>query len=80
MNIQPLYLQDIPLTRSLQPEGWGDITLSLIEYCLQTSCKPIKVVDQNKIVGVGTLILHEKSAWLAHIIVNGSYRGRGSLS
>ncbi|WP_433903542.1 GNAT family N-acetyltransferase [Sphingobacterium puteale] len=77
MNIQPLLLQDIPFTRDLQPEGWGDITVSLMEYCLQSFCKPIKVVDQNKIVGVGTLILHEKSAWLAHIIVDESYRGKG---
>jgi len=59
MNIQPLVLQDIPFTRDLQPEGWGDITVSLMEYCLQSFCKPIKVVDQNKIVGVGTLILYD---------------------
>lgn len=77
MNIQPLTLQDLPFTRQLQPDGWGDITASLMEYCLQQFCRPIKVVDQNIIVGLGTAILHQGSAWLAHIIVHESYRGHG---
>lgn len=77
MDIYPLTLQDLPFTRHLQPEGWGDITINLMEYCLQSFCKPIKVVDRNNIVGVGALILHESSAWLGHIIVDESYRGQG---
>lgn len=77
MNIQPLLLQDIPFTRRIQPQGWGDITVSLMEYCLQSFCEPVKVVEQNKIIGIGVLILHKNSAWLAHIIVDESYRNRG---
>lgn len=77
MDIHPLTLQDLPSTRHLQPEGWDDITICLMEYCLQSFCRPIKVVDQKKIIGVGALILHQNSAWLGHIIVDQSYRGRG---
>lgn len=77
MNIQPLVLQDLPFTRHLQPDGWGDITASLMEYCQQQFCRPIKVVDHNNIVGLGTAIFHKGSAWLAHIIVHESCRGNG---
>ncbi|MBD1433669.1 GNAT family N-acetyltransferase [Sphingobacterium sp. DN00404] len=77
MDIQPLCIQDLPFIRHLQPNGWGDITIHLMEYCLQSFCNPIKVVDGNNIVGVGSLILHGSSAWLGHIIVDESYRGRG---
>ncbi|HLS95206.1 MAG TPA: GNAT family N-acetyltransferase [Sphingobacterium sp.] len=77
MDIHPLTLQDLPFTRHLQPEGWGDITLSLMEYCLQPFCSPVKVVYGNNIVAVGAAILHENSAWLGHIIVDETYRGQG---
>lgn len=77
MDIHPLTLQDLPSTRHLQPEGWGDITIYFMEYCLQSFCRPVKVVFENKIIGVGALILHQNSAWLGHIIVDESYRGRG---
>lgn len=77
MDIRPLTLQDLPSTRHLQPEGWGDITISLMEYCLQSFCRPVKVIFKNKIIGVGALILHQDSAWLGHIIVEQSYRGQG---
>jgi len=77
MDIQPLSIQDLPYARRLQPDGWGDITTHLMEYCLQSFCKPIKVVDGDSIAGVGSLILHESSAWLGHIIVDKSYRGQG---
>ena len=77
MEIQPFTIPDIPGIRRLQPKGWNDITINFMEYCLQPFCMPIKVVDQNSIVGLGTVILHERSAWLAHIIVEESYRGRG---
>jgi len=77
MEIQPFTIPDIPGIRRLQPKGWNDITLNFMEYCLQPICMPVKVIDQNTIVGLGTAILHERSAWLAHIIVDESYRGRG---
>jgi len=77
MDIHPLILQDLPSTRHLQPEGWNDITIYLMEYCLQSFCRPVKVVFEKKIIGVGALILNENSAWLGHIIVDESYRGRG---
>ena len=40
-------------------------------------CNPIKVVMDGKIVGIGASIAFEKSAWLAHIIVDSNYRNRG---
>ncbi len=77
MNIQTFDIQDLPFIGHLQPAGWGDIAPNMLGYCLQDFCKPIKVVDKQHIVGVGALILHVDSAWLAHIIVDESYRGRG---
>ena len=77
MNILPFHIQDLPFVRHLQPEGWKDITVSMIEYCQQSFCKPIKVVDQDSIIAIGALILHGSTAWLGHIIVGESYRGQG---
>jgi GNAT superfamily N-acetyltransferase len=77
MQVQPLNIQDLPHTQHLQPSGWGDININLLQYCLHDFCKPVKVVDKNRIVGIGAAILHRDSAWLAHIIVDESYRGRG---
>ena len=43
----------------------------------QVLCFPFKASIENKIVGIGTTILHHETAWLAHIIVHPEYRNRG---
>ncbi|MGH2623648.1 MAG: GNAT family N-acetyltransferase, partial [Sphingobacterium sp.] len=76
-DIQPFTLQDIPHIQHLQPKGWNDISVDLMAYCMNSFCKPIKVVIHHRIVGIGVVIYHERSAWLAHIIVDESSRGQG---
>jgi len=68
---------DIESIRDLQPDGWLDITDAFKYYIAYEFCKPIKVVIDNKIVGVGTSIMFENTGWLAHIIVYKDYRNRG---
>jgi len=76
-DIQPFTIKDIPYSAALQQDGWADIRLFFMNYCLEPFSMPIKVVIGDKIAGVGALILHEKSAWLGHIIVDDSYRRQG---
>lgn len=77
MIFEPIIENDIRYLRELQPDGWPDI-IPIFEYYINSPfCKPIKVVIENKIVGIGTAILLNNSAWLAHIIVNPEFRKKG---
>ena len=68
---------DIESIRDLQPEGWSDITEAFKYYIAYEFCQPIKVVTDDKIIGVGTSIMFENTGWLAHIIVHKDYRNKG---
>ena len=68
---------DIESIRDLQPEGWSDITEAFKYYIAYEFCQPIKVVTDDKIIGVGTSIMFENTGWLAHIIVHKDYRTKG---
>ena len=61
----------------LQPEGWSDIFSSIKFYVESDFCFPIKITNNNKIIGIGSTILHEKSAWLTHIIIHKDFRKLG---
>ena len=63
--------------RDLQPEGWSDITEAFKYYIAYEFCRPIEVVIDDKIIGVGTSIMFENTGWLAHIIVHKDYRNKG---
>lgn len=77
MKILPLTLADISYISHLQPEGWLPITPYYQFYLSSDFCMPIKCVYENKIVGLGSSILHEDTGWLAHIIVDKEFRNRG---
>lgn len=77
MQIHPFTSNDIPLLVLLQPEGWHDIIPIYRFYNASPFCYPIKITIANEIVGVGTTIMHNDVAWLAHIIVHPDYRNRG---
>jgi len=68
---------DMESIRDLQPEGWSDITEAFKYYISYEFCRPIKVVIDDKIIGVGTSIMFENTGWLAHIIVHKDYRNKG---
>jgi N-acetylglutamate synthase-like GNAT family acetyltransferase len=62
---------------NLQPEGWQDITPAFQFYTTSAFCFPLKVIIENKIIGIGAAIIHNDVAWLGQIIVHPDFRNRG---
>jgi GNAT superfamily N-acetyltransferase len=77
MLFEPLLFKDLPEIGKLSPEGWEDITPIHEFYINSKNCYPLKVIINNKIVGLGTSIVFKNSAWLAHIIVDQNFRNKG---
>lgn len=77
MSIHDIELNDLRLLTDLQPTGWGDIIPVYEKYIQSDFCFPIKMLAENKIVGIGTAIMHNNTAWLAHIIVHPQERKKG---
>jgi N-acetylglutamate synthase-like GNAT family acetyltransferase len=77
MKPEPLLHEDLLNIQSLQPADWDDITVPHEWYLSSPNCFPFKLAENGSIAGIGTIILHEDTAWLAHIIVHEKYRGRG---
>jgi len=76
-RVLPLLSADLQDVQSLQPEGWSDIVPHIKFYVHAPFCYPIKVVVDNKLIAIGTTIIHSDTAWLAHIIVQKEYRNQG---
>lgn len=77
MDIQRLEHSDIPFISDLLPFGWEDAIPIIAFYTNTSFCFPIKVCMDEKIVGIGATIIHDDTAWLAHIIVHADYRNQG---
>jgi GNAT superfamily N-acetyltransferase len=77
LEIAPFTVQDLEIIPGLQPEGWPDIFPSIEYYCKSNFCFPLKASLSEKVVGIGTVIVHGDTAWLAHIIVNPDHRNAG---
>ncbi|MDP3469125.1 MAG: GNAT family N-acetyltransferase [Daejeonella sp.] len=77
MIIKDIQNQDIDQLNLLQPADWDDIRPYFYYYSSSSFCDPIKIVDANAIVAVGTIIKHQDTAWLAHLIVHKEYRNQG---
>ncbi len=77
MKIQPFEHSDIEFLPALQPPDWTNIIPHFQFYMNSTYCFPVKVMHNEQLVGVGTSILHEDTAWLAHIIVHPEQRNQG---
>ena len=78
MHFSPLTTQDLPLIRTIQPEGWDyDITSTVSYYVASAFCYPIKLTIDGQLAGMGATILHRNVAWLGHIIVHADFRGQG---
>lgn len=77
MDIQNLEQTDVNFISDLLPFGWEDV-VSIIDWYTHTGfCYPVKVCIDKKIIGIGTAIVHNKTAWLAHIIVHTDHRNQG---
>ncbi|MBN1151285.1 GNAT family N-acetyltransferase [candidate division WOR-3 bacterium] len=61
----------------MQPSEWGDIVPLFKFYASKEFCRPLAIRENSQIVGVGTAIFFEKTAWLAHIIVREDKRNKG---
>jgi GNAT superfamily N-acetyltransferase len=77
MIIQPITIDDVDEANQVQPKEWGSIAHHITHYVTSPHCHPIKLVEGDKIIGIGTTILHKDTAWLAHIIVHESHRNKG---
>lgn len=77
MTLEPITFNDLDEIRNLQPKDWGNIIPDIEFYLKSTFCNPIKATIDNKIAGIGTLIIFENTSWIAHIIVDSNYRNKG---
>lgn len=77
MLIEKINLFDLDNLIKLQPDGWSDIRKEFQFYLENSFCNPVKVFMDNQLVGLGCSIVFEKSAWIAHIIVQTDYRNKG---
>lgn len=68
---------DLEILSTLQPEGWGDITPAYQFYVSSRFCFPLKVMIDDKIIGIGAAIIHNDVAWLGQIIVHPDFRNKG---
>jgi hypothetical protein len=69
---------DMNEIRHLQPEGCPDIVPGFEFYIGKEFCHPLKALIDNRIAGIGTSIIFNKTAWLAHIIVGKDYGNKGT--
>jgi len=77
MITKDLQNPDIDLLKELQPDNWMDIRPYFYYYSASNFRQPLKIIENGKIIAVGTNIQHKDSAWLAHIIVHPAHRNRG---
>lgn len=77
MRILPFLYPDLVILDELRPDGWPDIRPDHEFYLRSSFCTPLKAVVGKNTVGIGTVIRHEDTAWLAQIIVHPDYRNRG---
>jgi GNAT superfamily N-acetyltransferase len=76
-EIESFTSYDLDAVAVLQPEGWPDIFPSIEFYCKSDFCFPLKATLAGKVVGMGTVIIHGNTGWLAHIIVSPNHRNAG---
>ncbi len=77
MIIKDIQNEDIDQLNLLQPSDWDDIRPYFYYYSASSFCNPIKITDANRIMAVGTIIKHQDTAWLAHLIVHTEFRNQG---
>jgi N-acetylglutamate synthase-like GNAT family acetyltransferase len=77
MNFETVGYNDLNEIRNLQPAGWPDIVPEFEFYIDSKYCHPILTRADTKIVGIGALIIFDKTCWMAHVIVDEVYRKRG---
>ena len=77
MRFSPFTHSDIPVLDALRPPDWTDTKIPFQFYLSSHFCFPIKLTNEDKIIGVGCAIIHDDVAWLGHIIVHPDFRNQG---
>ena len=77
MQFETITYSDLDEIRNLQPDDWGDIIPDIEFYLRSSFCNPVKATIDGIIVGTGTAIVFENTAWIAHIIVGSRHRNKG---
>jgi N-acetylglutamate synthase-like GNAT family acetyltransferase len=75
--MEKLTLDDVKHISALTPEGWYDVTPVYEMHLNQDYFFPIKLMVENKTIGVGELIINGKIGWLGNIIVSKKFRNQG---
>ncbi len=76
-SIDELISNDLKHISSLTPDGWYDVTFVYEMHLNQDYFFPIKLVLDEKIIGVAELIINDKIGWLGNIIVDKKFRNQG---
>jgi GNAT superfamily N-acetyltransferase len=75
--LAPIVKSDIQRLGQLQPVDWTTINPHFEFYIDSAICHPYKIELEGDLVAVGTIIYHQDTAWLAHIITHPNHRNRG---
>lgn len=77
MPIEALTSNDLELLHELRPPDWNPLAPVFDFYLRSDFCFPIKYTEHGAIAGIGATIIHQHTAWLAHIIVHNDHRNKG---
>jgi GNAT superfamily N-acetyltransferase len=77
MTITSITKPDLQLLNEFRPDGWKDIVKPFKYYIAKSFCRPVKLVLNDEIAGIGATIQFGNTAWLAHVIVRSGYRNQG---
>lgn len=73
-SVQP---DDLETITRLTPPGWTDLRPVFDRYLQNPQVEAVKFCEGEQLCGVGASIRMERTAWLAHIVVDAQFRGRG---
>lgn len=77
IRIEPFLDSDLDFLDEIQPPDWKPVRPHYLYYLFNENCRPLKLMFEGNICGVGTVILHDQTAWLAHIIIHPLKRNLG---
>jgi GNAT superfamily N-acetyltransferase len=77
MPIEALTSNDLELLHELQPPDWNPLAPVFDFYLRANFCFPVKYTERGAITGIGATVIHQHTAWLAHIIVHNNHRNKG---
>jgi len=77
MDFSRFELPDLLNLAELQPPDWGDLMPRFAYFIRSKYCEPIKLSENGRMIGIGSSMYHQDSAWLACIVVHPDHRSKG---